>query len=85
MFRSCRYALTGLVAAIALQPAPMALAQGLEIAPIGFDVADDGDNLVLAAFAAQTMHRFLIPPSLAQPPWRPARRLVCPSHQSSSD
>lgn len=51
MFRSCRYVLTGLVAAVALNPVPVALAQGLEIAPIGFDVADQGDDLVLAAFA----------------------------------
>ncbi|MEM6371396.1 MAG: hypothetical protein AAF727_01260 [Pseudomonadota bacterium] len=52
MFRSCRYVLSGLVAAAALHAAPMADAQGIEIAPIGFDVADEGDALVLAAFAS---------------------------------
>jgi len=52
VYRSCRSVLTGFVAAIALLPAPVALAQGLEIAPIGFDLADDGENLVQAAFAA---------------------------------
>ena len=52
MFRSCRHVLTGLLAALAVQAAPPVRAQGLEIAPIGIDLADDGDNLVLAAFAA---------------------------------
>ena len=52
MFRSCRYVLTGLLAALAVQAAPAVQAQGLEIAPIGIDLADDGDNLVLASFAA---------------------------------
>ncbi|WP_299733500.1 hypothetical protein [uncultured Tateyamaria sp.] len=52
MFRSCRPVLTGFVAAMALHSAPAALAQGLEIAPIGFDVADEGDNLVVASFVA---------------------------------
>ncbi|MEO0691337.1 MAG: hypothetical protein AAFY90_00495 [Pseudomonadota bacterium] len=49
MFQICRYVLTGLVAAIALAPVPAALAQGLEIAPIGIDLADEGDTLVQAA------------------------------------
>lgn len=52
MFRSYRSVLSGLVAALVVQVAPVANAQGLEIAPIGFDVADEGDSLVLAAFAA---------------------------------
>ncbi|MEO0381330.1 MAG: hypothetical protein AAF252_13760 [Pseudomonadota bacterium] len=47
MFDSCRYVLTGLVASIALTP--VAMAQGLEIAPIGIDLADDTDGLVQAA------------------------------------
>lgn len=50
--RSCRSFVGGLVAALVMQAAPVAHAQGLEIAPIGFDVADEGDNLVLAAFSA---------------------------------
>ena len=54
MFRSCRSVVGGVVAALMVHAAPMALAQGLEIAPIGFDLADDSDNLVLAAFAAPT-------------------------------
>lgn len=49
VFHGCRYVLTGLVAAIALAPAPAAIAQGLEIAPIGIDLADEGDTLVQAA------------------------------------
>ena len=49
MFHSCRYVLTGLVAALALAPAPAVFAQGLEIAPIGIDLADEGDTLVQAA------------------------------------
>jgi len=52
VFRSCRYVLTGLLAALVVQAAPVAHAQGIEIAPIGIDLADDGDNLVLASFAA---------------------------------
>ena len=52
MFRSGRSFLSAVVAAIAVCAAPVVLAQGLEIAPIGFDVADEDDNLVLAAFAA---------------------------------
>ncbi len=52
MLRSCRSVVSGLVAALVVHAAPMAHAQGLEIAPIGIDVADDGDSLVLAAFAA---------------------------------
>ena len=52
MFRSCRYVLTGFLAALAVQAAPVVQAQGLEITPIGIDLADDGDDLVLASFAA---------------------------------
>jgi len=52
VFRSCRYVLTGFLAALAVQAAPVVQAQGLEITPIGIDLADDGDNLVQASFAA---------------------------------
>lgn len=51
MFRSCRTVLKAAVAAIVVQAAPFAHAQGLEIAPIGIDIVD-GDGLVLAAFPA---------------------------------
>lgn len=54
VFDSCRYVLSGLVAAIALTPAPVAMAQGLEIAPIGIDLAEEGDSLVQAALVIDT-------------------------------
>lgn len=50
--RWCRSVLTGLVAALLVHPVSVAQAQGLEIAPIGIDLGDDSESLVLAAFPA---------------------------------
>lgn len=51
MLRSCRSVVGAAVAALVVHATPFAAAQGLEIAPIGFDLADEGDSLVMASLS----------------------------------
>lgn len=51
MFRSCKSLLSGVAAALLVQAAPVAYAQGIDIAPIGIDISSDDDNVILAAIS----------------------------------